>query len=279
MSSKKTKQKNAAQSPGLFSRLARKTSAYIRSLWEKIDWRDPAWIFLAIVVLAGLILIYQMLPKGFFRDLVSSQEGLMRVTLNAQTTPITNLNQPPDETPSQTNTFLIDTVDFPGGNLLRHERLGEFQFSRDFFTRIDGEFEVLTAGDYKFIVSSDDGFRLTIDGNVISEFTNDRPMAETEAGIALSKGRHSFTIQHFQGYGQLGLQAWYSGPACERLLIGKHSSCLRFIPQPEAKAADPAPETVQRDKGEQQDEPANKNEAKPADTNDDTPAGMNQDAP
>jgi len=61
-------------------------------------------------------------------------------------------------------------------------------------------------------------------------------MAENEGSIKLSEGQHSFTLKHFQGFGQLGLQAWYSGPGGERILMGKNSAFLRFIEQPKLKS-------------------------------------------
>jgi hypothetical protein len=198
------------------------------TLWAKINWRDPAWKFLCIIIAVGFLLIHLMLPQNFIRNIFSSPEALMRVTLEAQDTRITTLDQ--EATTVRSNTFFIDTVDFPDGSEFRHTRLGSLHFSRDFFTTVEGEFDVLTAGEYRFIVASDDGFRLTIGETMVSEFTNDRPMTETEGRISLARGRHSFVIRHFQGFGGVGLQAWYIGPNCARQFMGQHSPCLRFVP-------------------------------------------------
>jgi len=228
MSSKR--KRNADKQKHQEERTANKAPGRLVKLWAKIDWHDPAWIFLITLIVAGLVIIYKMLPK----DIFVAYDRLMKVTIETQNASITNLDQPPNKKASET--FFVDTIDFPDGNVLRHSRIGSYPYSSDFFTTIQGEFDVLVAGDYKFFVSSDDGFRLTVDSTVLSEFTGDRPMAENEGSITLGKGRHSFVIKHFQGFGQLGLQAWYSGPGCERHFMGQHSTCLRFIVQPKLKS-------------------------------------------
>ncbi|MDR2734868.1 MAG: hypothetical protein LBC99_09580 [Spirochaetota bacterium] len=229
----KQKERNTNKEPGRLAQLWVKITAPLARLWAKIDWHDPAWIFLTVVILAGLFIIYKVLP----RDIFVFYDRLMKVTVETQNTKLTNLDQPPELKAS--DTFFVDTIDFPGGNDLRHERIGGYPYSSDFFMTIEGEFEVLTAGTYKFFVSSDDGFRLTVDDTILCEFTGDRPLPEpanaNEGEISLKTGRHPFVIKHFQGFGQLGLQAWYSGPGCERRRMGEHSACLRFIEQPKLK--------------------------------------------
>lgn len=201
--------------------------ARLKNLARTINPRDPAWIFLGLVIMAGLIIFYQIIPSGF----LSSSNKLMLVTIEHQKKDIKHLDQERDT--FATDSFYIDTIDFPGGNVLRHEKLGNYDFSKNFFMRIEGTMEVLTAGSYRMIVSSDDGFRLEIDGAVLSQHTNDRPMAETVTNIYLEKGQHPFVVHYFQGFGQLGLQAWYDG-SCGKKLFGESSPCIRFITKPKA---------------------------------------------
>ncbi len=196
--------------------------AGVASIFRAIKWRDPAWVFLGIVLLVGIAVINQMLPPGF----LSSSGKLMHVTIEHQKRDISHIDQPRDT--FATDEFYIDTIDFPAGNSLRHEKLGNYDFSKNFFTRIEGTMEVETPGEYRMIVASDDGFRLEIDGRMISQHTNDRPMSETVAGIRLEKGRYPFVLTWFQGFGQLGLRAWYEG-ACGRKLFGESTSCIRFL--------------------------------------------------
>jgi hypothetical protein len=228
----KRQERNANKEPGRLAKLLSNlwTKIGLAKLWAKIDWHDPAWIFLVALIVIGLGIIYKILPK----DIFISFDRYMRVTIETQNTSITNLDQPLNKKAS--DTFFVDTIDFPDGNTLRHERLGAYPYSSDFFTTVEGEFDILAAGDYKFFVSSDDGFRLTVDGTILGEFTGDRPMAENEGSISLKTGRHSFVLKHFQGFGQLGLRAWYSGPNCERRLMGLNSDCLRFVEQPKLKS-------------------------------------------
>jgi hypothetical protein len=198
--------------------------AVLSSTWAKIDWRDPSWQFLAALIVLGFLLIHLMLPKSF----LIAKGTLMRATVEEQKEKLRHLDQAPDT--KKTETFFIDTIDFPDGSTLEHAKLGPFFYTVDFFMHIQGEFEALAAGEYTFIVSSDDGFRLAIDGKMVSEFTNDRPMSETEGKFSLTKGIHSFAIKYYQGYGQLGLQAWYTAPGnSTRTMMGVNSSFLRFI--------------------------------------------------
>lgn len=195
----------------------------IASSLRAIDWRDPAWIFLGIVIVLGLALINRMLPEG----ILSSSQKLMHVTIEHQKKDITHLDQERDTFAS--DQFYIDTIDFPAGNSLRHEKLGNYDFSKNFFVRIEGDIEVNVPGEYRMIVASDDGFRLEIGGQLVSQYTNDRPMSETAATVTLEKKRYPFVLTWFQGYGQLGLKAWYEG-SCGRRLFGEASPCLQFVP-------------------------------------------------
>jgi hypothetical protein len=201
----------------------------------RIDRRDPAWIFLFILIAVGMLLIYQMLPHGFAANILSSApDPLMKLTLEAQEDKLTHLDQ--ESTTKQSNVYFIDTVNFPDGQTFKHSKLRDIDYSQNFFTTIEGEFDALAAGEYTFIVASDDGFRLTINKTVVSEFTNDRPMSETEGKIPLEEGRHTFSIRHFQGFGGVGLQAWYIGPPGDgdRCFMGQSSPWLQFIPRHDA---------------------------------------------
>ena len=189
---------------------------------KMVNPRDPAWIFLGLTLLVGMAIVVSIVPPGF----LSSSGKLMNVTIEHQKKDIAHIDQTRET--FATDTFYIDTIDFPAGNTLRHEKLGDYDFSRNFFVRIEGQMVVNTPGEYRMIVASDDGFRLEIDGQRISQHTNDRPMAETVTNVRLEKGKHSFVVSWFQGFGQLGLRAWYEG-TCGRKLFGESTPCITFV--------------------------------------------------
>ncbi len=84
------------------------------------------------------------------------------------------------------------------------------------------------AQDIEFIVFSDDGFRLKIDGKKLIEFTKDRPYKGNKKSIKLQKGLHYITLKYFQGYGDLGLGAWYKDENGNKKPIGYDSRYVTF---------------------------------------------------
>jgi len=105
--------------------------------------------------------------------------------------------------------YNIDIIYFLNSNELIHAVLGKLNFYHDFSTEIKGTFEVKTAGEYDIYVASDDGFRLYIDDKKISEFTGGRPLQGKAYRVTLSMGKHSFFLEHYQGYGDMGLEMKY----------------------------------------------------------------------
>ncbi|HIB91982.1 TPA: hypothetical protein EYO57_33155, partial [Candidatus Poribacteria bacterium] len=79
----------------------------------------------------------------------------------------------------------FNTIDFPDGDgAFAHRQetntqLNTANLSEYFFARFIGYIEIPVAGTYQFYVGSDDGFRLKIDGNVVSEYRNPRGYGET----------------------------------------------------------------------------------------------------
>ena len=76
-----------------------------------------------------------------------------------------------------------------------------------------GTFNVTTAGTYSFALGSDDGSRLTVDGNLVGEFNAGRAFGVTYATYYLTAGPHTFVWTGFQGSGQAGFELSVSDPA------------------------------------------------------------------
>jgi hypothetical protein len=119
--------------------------------------------------------------------------------------------------------FYRDTWEtLPDFSTLKPEETGELERplfdisgrSRDqaFGYVFEGVLIVPRDGDYTFYLDSDDGSRLTIDGNVVLEYDGIHELGEEKTGrIALGAGRVPVRLEYFQREETLGLQvAWSS---------------------------------------------------------------------
>jgi len=83
----------------------------------------------------------------------------------------------------------------------------------DYFgLRFTGEFEVETAGSYTFYLTSDDGSRLSINGNVVVDHDGLHGTVEKAGTIMLSAGRHELLVDFFEKQEGQGLKLEISGP-------------------------------------------------------------------
>jgi len=76
----------------------------------------------------------------------------------------------------------------------------------DGIIKLSGNLNVETAGDYKLVVSHDDGFQIKIDGVVISDFDGITHSHETEVNIVLDKGLHTVEIVYWDQGGAYQLE-------------------------------------------------------------------------
>ena len=74
------------------------------------------------------------------------------------------------------------------------------------FLVLTGGLNVLTAGEYAFDLSSDDGSRLLIDNQIIVDFDGQHPFGKMYGITNLSAGLHSIQVLQFENYGQTGLR-------------------------------------------------------------------------
>jgi hypothetical protein len=81
----------------------------------------------------------------------------------------------------------------------------------------EGILVVPTDGEYTFYLDSDDGSRLTIDGQQVIEYDGVHGMgSEQQATVKLAAGRHPIRLDYFQSGNGLGLQVAWQGPGFER---------------------------------------------------------------
>lgn len=152
------------------------------------------------------------------------------MTITKNKTPITSLDMPTirDYTVNAT----ITTIDFPQGDHFKHSTLGGFGVRNDFFVEFTTMMRVGKEGKYIFKVSSDDGFRFLVGSTMIGEFVKDRAYQENIYKIALTRGDHQLILEYFQGYGPLGLRAYYQREGdLQWFFIGEDSGSIRFLKQ------------------------------------------------
>lgn len=186
--------------------------------------RRKVWAFLALTGLIALFLAFKTVRVGF-------DEGVVRLTLLQQKGAIASLDTPRDA--ASTKSLMLRKIDFPEGRILRNGQYGKMGYSQNFFMDARVEMVVKKAGNYRFDVRSDDGFRLLVDAKTVCQHPGDRPMQNTVCLLPLTRGRHHLALSYFQGAGPMGLQVTYrkAGENTGRY-VGENSDDLLFEKSP-----------------------------------------------
>jgi lysophospholipase L1-like esterase len=109
-------------------------------------------------------------------------------------------------TPTRTLVTALPNLDFP-------HRVD------DYALRFTGFLDVPQDGLYRFVLTSDDGSRLTIDDQVVIDNDGFHDMVPTEGRAALRAGKHAVTVAYFQGGGGHGLELRWNGPGIAPAII------------------------------------------------------------
>ena len=90
----------------------------------------------------------------------------------------------------------------------------------------EGMLNVPQAGDYTFMLDSDDGSRLFIDGKkVVEKDTPGGQGMEKQATVHLAAGHLPFRLDYYQGNSEFGLSLGWSGPGFARRPLSALESC------------------------------------------------------
>ena len=154
-----------------------------------------------------------------------STKRVIKATIIQSSTPLHRLDDPVHVTKKEV--LWIDKLYFPKGNELRNPVYGYLGYRQNFLMLLDTDFFLHAPKKIRFIIYSDDGFRLKIDGKTIMEYVKDRPLSKSEATIKLPAGKHHLYIKYFQGYGQLGLIGYYKVDKIH--FIGVDSNSVKFL--------------------------------------------------
>lgn len=123
----------------------------------------------------------------------------------------------------------VDKLMLKDGYHLVHPKLGAIGYGNNYWIDIEGEFEVKKAGKYFFYPGSDDGFRLSVDGEQLCEFIKDRGYATRSCPKTLEEGKHTFKLVYFQGSGHSALTlAYRHREAKKRKWFGENSRYISF---------------------------------------------------
>ena len=82
---------------------------------------------------------------------------------------------------------------------------------------VDGFFDLAQNGVYQFVLSSDEGSRLLIDGREIVRNDHLGSGLEYFASVPLATGIHSYRIEYFERADGARLKLYWSGPGFTRL--------------------------------------------------------------
>jgi hypothetical protein len=85
-----------------------------------------------------------------------------------------------------------------------------------FGLRFTGYVRVPRAGIYTFVLSSDDGSRLSIGDRVVVDHDGPHAMSERRGQVALHRGWHPMEVLYFQAGGAKGLLLEVEGPGVTR---------------------------------------------------------------
>ena len=88
--------------------------------------------------------------------------------------------------------------------------------NENFGLRFRGFFDAPTTGVYGFFLSSDDGSRLVLDGDLLVDNDGIHGAREISGYAALEAGLHEIELVFFQGTGGIGLSLFFDGPGIER---------------------------------------------------------------
>lgn len=177
-------------------------------------------ITLSIILgIVTLLIINQITPP--------SVDAVIKLTISKNRAGISNIHQ--TRNIEFTKEVMVDVLDLSEKNRFRHPKLGDIGYVDNFFVDISKKFTVKTAGKYRFNVSSDDGFSLTIDGKRLCEHVRDRPLTLQSCPIDLSAGEHQFDLVYFQGFGNAGLKVDYLNELDKKVYVfGENSKHLNF---------------------------------------------------
>lgn len=177
--------------------------------------------FFVVLIITAILIYKASFPASIDKNL--------NLTIEESRTSISNINDKRDI--KSTRAEYIDIVLFKSGQSLMDSHGRNFYLSKNFYLRIDATMEVKKSGEYRFAITSDDGFALKIDNKEICSYEGLRASDTTYCNIALKEGDAlKIEIDYFQAGGGMVLIGRYSYNGGRYYHIGESSEYLSFKP-------------------------------------------------
>lgn len=156
-----------------------------------------------------------------------SVDPVIKLVISKNRAAINNIDQARDI--ESTKEVWVDIINIAEQNRFKHPDLGEIGYAESFFVDVDTTFTVKQAGNYQFMISSDDGFKLAINGKQLCMFPNGRPIATQTCNVTLTEGEQKFQLSYYQGFGLAGLKAQYTKVGSNKTYwVGENSAAIKF---------------------------------------------------
>jgi hypothetical protein len=176
-------------------------------------------IFTALLLLIVVIIVVRITPV--------SVDPVVKLVISKNRVSINNIHQQRDI--EFTRDVMIDRLNLHDKSRFSHPKLGNIaNYSDDFFVDVDHKITVKKSDNYRFLVGSDDGFSLSIDGKLLCEHLGDRPFTVQPCLIFLKEGEHQVHVSYFQGFGNSGFTVEYARGDEKPLWFGDDSAAVKF---------------------------------------------------
>lgn len=91
----------------------------------------------------------------------------------------------------------------------------------------EGFIQIAAAGEYSFVLASDDGSKLAIDGKPVVDNDGSHGLLAANGSMTLTPGRHAIRVEWFNGSGGAWLGAYFEGPGVPRQFIDPNALEIR----------------------------------------------------
>lgn len=177
------------------------------------------WLFSVALALVTVLIIYRIIPV--------TVDHVVKLTITKNRTSISNIYQQRDV--ESTNEVWVDVLNLEHKSRFGHPKLGNVaNYSEDFFVDVDHNITVKDADNYRFLIGSDDGFSLKVDGKLLCEHLGDRPFSVQPCLVHLNAGQHRVQVSYFQGYGNSGFTVEYARGDEKSRWFGDDSNSVKF---------------------------------------------------
>lgn len=182
-------------------------------------WYSRDMVVTLLLCLTAILVVRAMLPVRVDPNLT--------VVVSKNRTVIQNLNQPRNiETSKEVS---VDVLNLANENQFSHPQLGNVGYGANFFADVETQFVIRREGNYRFVVASDDGFSLDINGERLCQFMGQRALSAQTCTVHLEEGEHHFQLAYFQAGGPAGLTVRYGIQGERRLYwFGENSRLMRI---------------------------------------------------